>query len=120
MRARARQRQKLAGTAAGAKQGSRREALARARARQRAKVLRGTPKGGDPRTRGQMSAVMKRVMEKQIEAEQKRARQQRAKRNQRSARGAKLAEESRAKLKKLTGGRNLLRVALENSRKKKT
>tara|TARA_X000001382_G_scaffold93119_1_gene67708 strand:- start:10 stop:759 length:750 start_codon:yes stop_codon:yes gene_type:complete len=82
----------------------RRRALARAR--QRA-ALRGLPKGSNPRTRGQMSAAMKRVMEKQREAAQKRARQQRAKRDQRSARGAKLAEESRKKLMKLTGGRSL-------------
>ena len=104
MRARARQRQKLAGTAAGAKQGSRREALARARARQRAKVLRGVPKVGDPRTRGQMSNFLKELrqmsptMKRAHKAAQKKARQQTAKR----------------------GGRSPMSVALGNLRKKKT
>ena len=126
MRARARQRQKLAGTAAGAKQGSRREALARARARQRAKVLRGVPKVGDPRTRGQMSNFLKELrqmsptMKRAHKAAQKKARQQTAKRDQRSVRGGKLMEENRKKLMKLTGGRSPMSVALGNLRKKKT
>ena len=51
--------------------GDRREALARARARQRAKVLRGVPKVGDPRTRGQMSNFLKEL--RQISPTMKRA-----------------------------------------------
>ena len=96
----------------------RRRALARARARQRA-LLRGAPKGGNPRTRGQMSAAMKRAIEKQREAAQQRARQQRAKRDQRSARGAKLIEENRKKLRKLTGGKGL-RGAMQKATRKLT
>ena len=108
----------------------RRRALARQRARQRA-LLRGTPKGGDPRTRGQIiSPTMKRALEqaakrKNVSQRAKTLGEQKLKqltkqRNARSIKGKNLIAANRKKLMKLTGGRNLLSIALKNSRKKKT
>lgn len=100
----------------------------RALARQRA-LLRGTPKGRDPRTRGQIiSPTMKRALE---QAAKRKNTTQRAKalsvqklkqltKQGNARRGKNLIDANRKKLMKLTGGRSLLRVAMENSRKKKT